>query len=122
MPRDINAIQLGYNIRLKDVDVEFNSGQFAKAYFWHLMYFMILGPMTSILQIIFCNYALAKNMIFLPSKSPLQIGSFVVQTMQWVMFIIPVMLLLYKKITDGQTWIELHEGDYDLVVLLFTIL
>ena len=38
------------------------------------------------------------------------------------MFVIPVGLMFYKKFTDDLSWIELHQGDYDLVALLFVIM
>ena len=66
------------------------------------------------------SFVLGKNMAFTPNLNLLPIV--ILQTSLWIFWIIPVCLLLHELSTSDQTFVELNQGDFDLVVLFFTFL
>ena len=62
---------------------------------------LMFGPMTGLMMALFGKKILAKNMSFLPGELPL----FILQTMFWMLWIIPLIMLIYAKSTEGLSWI-----------------
>jgi hypothetical protein len=88
------------------------------AFFWHLIFFMFLGPLTALpLAIVERSFVLGKNMAFQPTCELNPVYMF--QVFLWCLWFFPLSLVVYKKITLDVDWMELHNGDFDLVALLF---
>jgi hypothetical protein len=76
-PRDPKILQVGVGLKLRDIDVEFKAGQFAYAFLWHAIWFLALGPLTTIpLSITERSFVLSKNMAFHPTVQLLPVYLF----------------------------------------------
>jgi hypothetical protein len=83
------------------------------------MYFMMIGPMVPLMMVIFeKNFILAKNMVFFPTKELLFL--YLAQMFMWILWIVPVALLINEFATTDKTLRELNDGDFDLIALMFT--
>jgi hypothetical protein len=62
-------LKVGVGLKLRDIDVEFKAGQFAYACLWHLVWFLALGPLTTLPMLLSeRSFVLSKNMGFFPTK------------------------------------------------------
>ena len=119
--RDTKVEQLGSNVQIRDVDVRFKFGQFFSAFFWHLTFLTVLGPLTFILKTIFDrNLVQFRNYGFIPSADLIVI--YVIQVIVSSLFLIPLILLIHLKVSNGYTWMECHKNGLDLVAILFVFL
>ena len=60
--------------------------QFFKAFFYHILFYALMGPMSFGILICFENVTYIRNMGFLPGKDPDTMMYFMQQTMIWMLF------------------------------------
>ena len=106
----------------RDGDVKFNMMHFTKAFIYHVMFFGITGPLTPLFMLIFeRNFILAANMAFCKcDKNTVLI--YMIQVITWVCTIVPIIMLLVRSITTGETITETHKYGYDCFLLLTAVL
>ena len=73
-----------------------------KALVFHILFFMVLGPLCAPLLLCFvsCNYV--KNMGFLPGKDRGSRMFFMMQTMLWMMYLACGVLLVLNRTSENE--------------------
>ena len=85
---------------------------FVKAFIYHLLYFMVLGPMTVPILLCFesCNYIV--NMGFLPGKDFSSRMYFLIQNMTWMLYIACVVFLVLNRMEASEEEDSIQPLDY----------
>jgi hypothetical protein len=111
-----NIKELGKRVDMKNVNIFFKTGQFLKAFIYHVLFYSIFGPSLQLIMGLFeQSLFLASNFSFSwHCKSTFNVFY---QLVFWLAFVGPIGILVYKMATTGLTVTQLHNKGYDVVLL-----
>jgi hypothetical protein len=111
-----NIKELGKRVDMKNVNIAFKTGQFLKAFIYHVLFYSIFGPFLQLIMGLFeQSLFLASNFSFSwHCKSTFNVFY---QLVFWLAFVGPIGILVYKMATTGLTVTQLHNKGYDVVLL-----
>lgn len=104
---------------LSDATPYFSFSRLIKVFIYHMLNFLMIGPMAYFPVVMVSGHTYAKNIAFFPAK-PLM-PFFMIQVMQYMLFAIPVALLIWQRIHYGRIKMDLYPLILYIIMTLYRI-